>query len=174
MPIKRQDPGQPWTYVSKQTGETDSGILPSKLGESSNFAIWKPNNGRNGGNWTSRKFSERCKRKIYRGEGRSGLLGRMRYQFGWNVDSSRRLGYKPPDTTPEQMLSEWLEQNGKCAACGGVLKDIFSSRYDHNHETGETRGYIHHHCNSAEGHIALMSSIEFESFVEFIRRIKRV
>lgn len=44
-------------------------------------------------------------------------------------------------------------QNGGCAACGGQNVAGRRLAVDHDHETGEVRGLLCHHCNAAIGHV---------------------
>jgi hypothetical protein len=43
------------------------------------------------------------------------------------------------------------KQHGLCDLCGKPSLPGEVLRVDHNHETGETRGLIHQHCNSLLG-----------------------
>lgn len=70
------------------------------------------------------------------------------------------------------MLEIWDSQNGICAACKGSVK-LFgtyqnrgnNAHFDHNHETGEARGFIHSRCNLMEGQLSKMTQEEFSNFI---------
>ena len=60
--------------------------------------------------------------------------------------------------SPEQFLSSWDSQNGKCAICEEQLPDLLTYEnrrrgyaIDHNHETGEFRGILCLPCNTLLG-----------------------
>jgi Recombination endonuclease VII len=167
-----QIPGEPWTFVNKKTGQRVSGILPSKRGESNSFAEWLSNpRYSKGGRWGSRLFHNQAAVRYGNGTGPSGLLGSMRRRFITLKSVSNANDYRPPDTTPEKMVDIWNNQKGLCAACKGSL-DLLKSYFDHNHETGEARGFLHRHCNMAEGSLTRMVNEEFENYMNFIRKIR--
>jgi hypothetical protein len=85
---------------------------------------------------------------------------------------AKYAGYKSPTSTPEQMVSEWNKQDGECAACGGLfINDSRKISYDHNHETGEPRGFVHGYCNTLEGLFTKMTQEELLTFIEWIKKI---
>lgn len=174
MGKRTQVPGKEYTFIHKVTGEKDTGILPLTYGESNEFARWQPgSNYEKGGHWTSHVFNRKSTHEVRRGQGRQGLISRMRLIVGQQKNTAERRGYMPPRTTPEQMVIEWTTQNGRCAACFGPIS-LFGTRldgngacYDHNHETGEPRGFVHRHCNWAEGALVKMSDVERTNFLKW-------
>jgi hypothetical protein len=178
--ILKQEAGKLWTFVRKKTGDTDTGILP-QIGESNAFAFWVnfPKEER-GGHWFSRKAKRARNKEIVLGEGPSALLGKMKLMLNQQRSPSGLRGRKPPTTTPEDMLAMWLAQNGNCAACGSPLSLIQetyngprTSCFDHNHETGEPRGFIHNHCNKAEGYLSKMTKQEFKNYIAWVSEIHK-
>jgi len=170
--MKEQEIGKEYTFIDTRTGNTDTGVLPLVYGQSNQFALWRkrPKSLKyiNGGYWYSRLFCNQRKERWKTGE--SGLLGRMKhllYRQRWNAEER---GYKPPNITAEQMLRFWIDQKGLCAACNGELQ-LLDSAFDHNHETGEPRGFLHQQCNLMEGHLAKMTREARESFIDFIRGV---
>ena len=162
-----QMPNKEWTFVNKRTGETDTGILPAALGEQNDFAIWQKSSAVfRGGYWSSRHFYNQCHRRSRKGIGPTGLLGRMRFLLSRQKDDAVRGGHKSPMVEPERMVHLWESQKGFCVACLGHL-DLLSSNFDHNHDTGEPRGFVHRWCNLAEGHINKMSEVEFSNFIQW-------
>jgi Recombination endonuclease VII len=158
-----QVPGKEWTFKSKSWKE-DAGILPAVYGESNDFAFWctSSRHAARGGYWKSRVHNASKGRRIASGNSPTGLLGRMQRLIANSKYKARTEGFAPPDTTPEKMLSEWINQRNKCAACGGELTNKKrSTAYDHNHETGETRGFIHQRCNFMEGTTKPLSDEQF-------------
>ncbi len=71
--------------------------------------------------------------------------GRRKAHDGW-----LRRTY---NTTLEKKEKMYQEQKGLCALCDQPLPDVIESCYDHNHETGEGRGLLHHLCNTLIGMI---------------------
>jgi Recombination endonuclease VII len=103
------------------------------------------------------------------GRGSHGLITRMRrlrQAANWN---SKRLGYMPILLSPDEMLKQWDNQNGVCVACGKNDLSLFESNYDHDHETGEGRGFIHPACNKAEGYLKNFSDESFLHFMKWMR-----
>lgn len=167
-----QQPGETWVFINRITGEQVSGTLPAR-GESNDFAYWQ-----NSGCWRSAKFSrDRNKRRTH-GETPKGLLGLMDYRLIVSRRHAEIERYAPPDTTAEKMVSEWLLQDGKCAACGGPLGSLVATRneaavhYEHCHETGKTRGFVHKHCNFAEAAFLKMSNEEMGIFIDWIKKVQ--
>lgn len=173
---RKQTPGGLWTFKNKKTGEEITGVLPLIRGQSNDFAYWCGY-----GTWQSAKFAKDTRRKYVLGLSQIGALSRMRCLWGTaRTNLKGRLpDYKIPNTTPEKMLEDWIAQEGKCAACGGKLPDLFDGLtntrrkvcFDHDHNTGEPRGFIHHYCNTAEGMITKMSDAERMNFMEWVTRI---
>lgn len=168
---RKQVPGKEFTFISKRMGE-DTGILPSVWGQVNEFACWQKSPSLiKGGRWVSRKFWKESKRRQYSGEGDRGLLGRMLYLASAHKNVFKKCGYAPPNVSAEQMLIMWTEQNHLCAACKGPLK-LLDAHFDHCHETGEPRGFLHKHCNQTEGCILKMSNEELKNYMNYIGRIR--
>jgi hypothetical protein len=166
---EKQVPGKEHTFVAVN-GKTETGTLPALRGQSNSFAFWvKDEACINGGYWRSQLYLTQ-RRKDW-STGKNGLLGRMRNLMNSQKQQAQRNGHKPPLVTAEQMSSMWVSQNGLCAACGGQLS-LLGAAFDHNHETGEPRGFLHQYCNIAEGCTTRMTEEEFRKFVEFIGSIK--
>jgi hypothetical protein len=107
------------------------------------------------------------------GEGPSGLVGRFRVLLPRLRSLAKSKGYSSPTITPDEMLKIWESQKGFCVACGGVLslQGSNGSCFDHNHETGEPRGFIHRDCNSIEG---LFSKMSDEAVMNYLTWMKEV
>lgn len=174
VPIRQsyQIPGKEYTFVHRRTKQLDTGILPDALGQSNGFARWIPNRrGLLGGGWTSEKFHKQSGKNWKNGTGPSGLLTRMkRLLSNSNYRIKNELGYATINRTAEQLLSEWALQNGKCAACDAPL-DLYGASYDHNHETGEGRGFVHDWCNKIEGYMLRLGNQDFDNYIEWIKKI---
>jgi hypothetical protein len=181
MGRETQYPGAQYTFVDRQTKQADTGILPNVRGESNDFAAWEHNGrGKYKGNWRSKKLHRAKQNRRRAGSGPLGLLSRMRALLAVQKRYSKAVGYAPPNVTAEQMLEQWELQNGKCAACKGPLKPLLgadnrlhplSAAYDHSHETGEGRGFIHRGCNQIEGLFVNMSDEEVSNYVSWIMKI---
>jgi len=166
----QQIPGQAYTFKVKKSGKEYTGILPAAFGESNDFATWsKDLDTARGGWWRSKEKARDTNRGRYAS---GGLLLRMKVALCARRRSAVLGCYKPPDTTPERMVQEWTSQRGKCAACGGGINLQVRGRscahYDHNHETGEPRGFIHRHCNFSEGFFTCLSDDEFKTYIRWI------
>lgn len=166
-------------------------VLPN-LGESSNDVFWhKDFKNRRGGCWVC-KYCSLVKNKVWRnknseslkikrdknprvkimkekyrlGTGPQGLLSRMKHLLGISKYRSRQEKYLPPNTTPEDMVYQWVSQKGFCAACKEPI-DLLKTHFDHDHKTGEPRGFVHPVCNMIEGFISKMSDDIFIRCVNF-------
>lgn len=180
--MKKQKPGKRWIFKRRKTGEKDVGVLPTQYGESNRFARWQPyskgwaGGGDSGGSWVSIKFSRKVVIARADGSGPEGLLGRMKAALNSLRGAARRKGYTAPDVTPEQMVVQWLSQKGICAACKGILKtnckNLRWPHYDHCHETGRGRGFVHRWCNWAEACFRHMSKTERLSFLSWIEDLE--
>lgn len=168
--MRKQVPGKRYTFICQQTGEKDSGVLPATLGESNSFVRWQPH--RN--TWVSRKLGQSSSRRSKRGLGPQGLVCRMRALL-WALKNKAKIkGFALPLISAEEMVEQWNDQAGICVACGepGLILLDRGSVYDHNHETGEGRGFIHSYCNIAEGYLSNLSSEAFEKYVTWIRKTR--
>lgn len=161
---KKQIPGQQYTFVNQKTKETDSGILPNELGVSNDFVYWNSHDAV----WKSRKFCLAQMAAQHKGLGRFGLLSRMRHIISGSKQNAKRFGYKPICDAPEVLVVHWDEQHGFCKACGSPL-ELLNADYDHDHETGLGRGFIHHQCNVAEGSIAPLTDDEILNLIHYVR-----
>jgi recombination endonuclease VII len=169
---RRQIAGQPWTFVRRKTKEADSGVLPSQYGQSNEFAAWYNDyRWKSGGAWVSRKFKNASNSEGACGLGPQGLIIRMRRLRRRTNFDAERYGFTPILTTAEEMVKQWESQNGICIACNkpGVTLLGHGSAYDHNHETGEGRGFLHNSCNSAEGQLKDLSDESFLHFMKWMR-----
>lgn len=61
--------------------------------------------------------------------------------------------------TPQGYLDKLKSQNNLCDLCGQPL-NLKKVSIDHNHDTGDTRGILHHRCNRQ------LSAIETPGFVD--------
>jgi hypothetical protein len=141
---QKQIPGESWTFPCGHKA-----VLPKKRAESNEFAYW------NTKTWICNPCSKARKTKGLRGEGRGGLLTRMAQLHRATEYLSKKSGYAPPNVSPERMTEMWPLQKDLCAACGEPI-ELLKSDFDHNHDTGEPRGFIHHSCNVVEGNTKRM------------------
>jgi hypothetical protein len=169
--IHKQFPGQVYTFRNKRTGETDAGILPDEYGQGNDFALWHKGDSKQGGHWASRKFANRLTSARRAGTSLNGLIDRMRVLHSGLNWIARRDGATALSSSPEEMLKQWETQNGICVACNKPGLSLFHSGavYDHNHVTGEGRGFIHASCNRTEGYLNGLSEDEFLHFVKWMR-----
>ena len=141
---RKQTPEQPWDF---RCGHTC--VLPED-GTSNKFANWKNRT------WRCAVCEKRSKRKHDRGEGKLGLLGRMTHLLQMGCWHAEKKGYLPPDVSREEMVEMWHAQKGFCVACDKPLL-ILKAHFDHDHNTGESRGFVHPYCNKVEGQMKDMS-----------------
>jgi len=164
-----QFPGQEYTFIDKRTGENDRGVLPSDFALSNEFAKWSSHpDYKHGGCWSSRKFINAKRRLRQAGLSTAGLLGRMKNLRSDSRTIAKRQGYFPILTSPEEMVLQWEKQKGVCLACSQPLI-MKLAHYDHNHETGTGRGFVHRTCNHAEGQLKDLSDEAFLHFVKWMR-----
>lgn len=155
---KLQVPGQSWVF---KCGHACS-VLPS-FGDSNNSARWtKADRG-----WrcavcvNKRDSDKRC------GLGPEGLLGCMRCRLKGARASARRRGYKAPNITPKELVLAWESQFGRCAWTNEEL-EIGDAFLEHDHDTGEFRGFVKPSANSAEGYL---NKLSFEGRVNLFIKV---
>lgn len=100
-----------------------------------------------------------------RGEGRTGLLGRMRHLVQLSKMNARKGGFLPVAATPEELVTAWQAQQGHCAWSGRTIT-LLQSKVEHNHITGEFRGFVHSSLNLAEGLLSKLSPYDQVKFIE--------
>lgn len=86
--------------------------------------------------------------------------------------TAKAKGYSPPTTPFEKVVSLWYQQEGYCASCEidiGLESCTFGCCLDHDHETGEVRGFICNSCNVAEGMLKDYTEDQFYRFCEYRR-----
>lgn len=106
--------------------------------------------------------------KAYReGTSPQGLLGRMKRLLSVARNNAQRQGFAAPNISAELLLIAWREQKGLCAWTGAPIT-LLNCVLDHNHITGEFRGFVTSRANFAEGHLSKMS---FEERVNFFNKL---
>jgi hypothetical protein len=160
-----QIPGQFYTFVRKKTEEKLTCLLPEQPGVGNAEVYWI------GTCWAPRSFQRKTGIEYRQGRGSKGLLGRMQYLLTAQKRVARIRKHEPPKVNPPEMLLQWNSQCSSCVICGGPL-ELLKACYDHNHETGEGRGFTHTHCNLIEGYTLPLSDCEFERMIEFLRKIR--
>jgi hypothetical protein len=92
-----------------------------------------------------------------------------KYQTGNSAFNRRRHLKREYGWTPEKYNAELIKQHGLCALCGKppLLDEVL--RVDHNHDTGDTRGLIHQHCNSLLGFAKEDTSILLAAIAYILR-----
>ena len=119
-PMNIQISGQPHTFPCGC-----SGVLPAKRGESNKFAKWH------------------------------GLVWKCRAGFiiGTSQHAAQARKYTPIDSNTPHSIIRGMMEAAHCERCGGLLNwdDLgpgTTPHLDHNHETGEIRGFAHPSCNA--------------------------
>lgn len=96
---------------------------------------------------------DRRERNDYHREYQRGWRTRNRSKFQlWSAKNrAKRFGYTPPSFSAEE-LDKYRKGHGRrgCEICGRRRKLVT----DHDHKTGEFRGFLCHQCNTALGHFA--------------------
>ena len=145
-----------------------SGTLPN-LGGSNSFAAWiKHPDYKKGGLWRCKKCYTKNVKERQRGTGSLGLLTRMTYLLRLSRRPGKSGDGLSPKATPEELLQKWESQKDRCAACKDPIK-ILNASLDHNHKTGAVRGFVHRHCNMAEGCLKDMSDEALKNLLRFYR-----
>lgn len=76
------------------------------------------------------------------------------------------------DISKEHAKDLYERSHGMCEVCGDIWdssKHKHSFSVDHNHFTGEVRGILCHHCNTALGHLKENTNIML-SLIEYTRK----
>lgn len=71
--------------------------------------------------------------------------------------------------SPEQYLSLYKQQEGKCKICGAELPDGEYLHVDHDKETGEVRGLLCRNCNLGLGNFKDNPKI-LEKAIEYLEK----
>jgi Recombination endonuclease VII len=81
-------------------------------------------------------------------------------------NTAKTNAHLPPDISPEQLVEAWHQQNGRCAWTDRSI-DLLGrgTAIEHDHDTGEFRGFVCAAANAAEGHLAKLTSIERATFI---------
>ena len=131
--------------------------------------------------YSGRDYCLKCSvdrnRKYQRGEGAFGLISRFVYLLSKAKISARDRKYEPPNITAEELVIAWERQGGsrndllKVAKCAWTdrLVTLYEATVEHNHETGEFRGFVCDDANKAEGkwnHMNRMTPQERALFIE--------
>ena len=108
--------------------------------------------------WGCRSCYLKHNKNLRDGTGPLGLLGRMRYLYRTCVRESIKWGYTPPNITPELLVTHWVNQNGKCAWTGEKIELLGrGTAMEHNHKTGEFRGFVKADANHSEGYLGQLT-----------------
>jgi hypothetical protein len=169
MPNFKQIPGKTFTFIRRKTGQRNTVILPEKLGESNESVIWTSKSSfTRGGCWQSRLFMALSNKDAFKGQGPAGLISRMKHLLISSKTTAIRDGHEPAKTTAVAMIKEWELQNGLCALCEAPV-ELLKAHYDHDHETGQSRGFVHPFCNSIDG---LLRKVRKENRQIILSRLK--
>lgn len=164
MKTKKQPSGQ-WTFRCGHAGQ-----LPKSFEETNKFALWAKNKYLTmGGEWVCRRCHNKRNKK-YKRKRDIGVLARIKLRLQATSCASKAKKYEPPRITPEKAVGLWVLQNGCCASCGtgiSLEKSKFGSNLDHDHVTGEVRGFVCHPCNIAEGLLKNFSEERFDRFCAY-------
>jgi hypothetical protein len=96
------------------------------------------------------KKERNCNRNKRRWHG--SLLNRCCATVSNSRAQSKKGGYVPLKACAEQLMTAYQNQEGKCAICGkSESMDSKRLNADHNHITGEFRGWLCNKCNSMLG-----------------------
>jgi hypothetical protein len=162
--MRRQVENKLYTFKSRKFRSVT--IKLPDYGVTNDVVVWNPHRKC----WAVRKHVYSRTKAWGAGDGpKVGILGRLKKLITSTKHNSKKFGYSPIKETPESMLKQWEKQNHKCAVCGTFL-DLLKADYDHNHETGKGRGFVHPPCNAAEGHLKSLSIKAKKRFMRYIIR----
>ncbi|PZR96699.1 MAG: hypothetical protein DLM69_10495 [Candidatus Chloroheliales bacterium] len=159
----KQQPGQLWDFVCKH-----SGILPSEIGKSNDFAQWmiRKRLSRKG-LWICRQCKNNNVQQVKRGDGRTGFLGRAKHLLRAARQTAKSKGYASPEITADEIVTLWFNQHEECAACGSQIS-LQTGYLDHDHTNGEVRGFVCRNCNLAEGLLKGYTHEQFKRFCSYV------
>lgn len=86
------------------------------------------------------------KDRKYQKEYKQTLKGRIANRLTTGRSHAKKRGFTGPVGRPIDVVCLWHEQNGKCAGCGTEIS-ILKACLDHDHESGEVRGFLCNGCN---------------------------
>lgn len=126
-----------------------SGTLPD-VGSGNDFAKWNKNR-------RYRKNKRKC----------GCLLFKFRRRLSQAKFSANERGYKPPIISVDNLIKMYHECNGQCRSC---MRQIGNDKcvIDHNHKTGQVRGFVCEKCNKCEGYLKNFTDEELEAFYRYI------
>jgi hypothetical protein len=153
----RQIPGQSFTFKCGHQA-----MLPATKGEGNNAAYWRKSRTEMSSNWGCRPCNVQLLREV-----RNTPIGWARTILWQAKANAKKYGIARPNITVEDFI-ELAQTTTHCSACGHQLpaltyrKKKCSERRQlhHNHETGEVIGFVHNHCNMAEGYLSRIPSVE--------------
>jgi hypothetical protein len=153
-----QQPGKPWSF-----GRDDTGVLP-EVGKHNAFARWMrdPSCKTLGGYWLSRKQCNATRNKARRGQGRFGILTVARRMLNSARTLAKARGFKPPRITAAR-LAEML--SSELFVCWMTDRILAKPHLDHDHSTGEVRGFADGSANRIEGLMLNFSDLEISKLV---------
>lgn len=136
-------------------------------------------NGSHGNCWCSRcgnklktgkeSWCTNCRNTAVRvrskGNGPNGLLSRMRYLLRAGRRAAKAYAYRPPNISAQDLVNAWYNQKGRCAWTDRPIT-LFQAHLDHDHVTGEFRGFVIEAANHVEGLLATLALAEQEKFVK--------
>lgn len=165
---RQQQPGEVWSFSCGHFG-----LLPNSIGESNDFALWKSMQRLSRtGVWACKVCKNAQARKLRKGLGKTGDLGRIKTRLAQGRTVAKINGYQPPLGTPEETLLIWNDQGSKCAGCKSPMT-LEQSHLDHNHKTGEVRGFLCFNCNLAEGVLKDYTNEQFEAFCKYRQSLQK-
>jgi len=139
-------------------------ILPA-YEESTGEAKWS----RIGKSWGCTRCRRKWSRVSRNGTGRLGILGRMRFLLRCCKAAALKGNFAAPIVTSEELVTCWYNQKGRCEWTGEEIELLGRfTALEHNHKTGEFRGFVKADANHAEGALGQLS---FSGRVKFFTRM---
>lgn len=82
----------------------------------------------------------------------------MRYLVARGLRTAKQKGFSPVDATAEQLTAVWQAQAGSCAWTGDSIELADKHTHlEHDHATGEFRGFVSNYANLIEGNMRKIS-----------------